>query len=397
MRSLRRSDRGLSEIVGTLMLVLIVVSAATLLAAFIATYQKQVQTEQAYQHDQSLESIHVLSLGTILNSTGTGFANLSFTLASASVDSSVITGITLNNEPLLHFNWTNPDNGSSGNISLPHDLSLPAFQELIITTDLNDNLHNAKNYSFVTRPTPNEYLKFDIYTAYQNDFSRVFLPPVPLAVVSEINPSGNNPITLLDGSTSFQPGSNVSIVDWGWTVSEGGVLSSGTSLGTFMQGGVAVANGALSNGVVDGAGATATFTVPSTFAWGPTDSVVFTLGSGNNLTVSGGGGGCTLSGSAISAGASPSLSGTTLTVTFSFTTTISGCATPSSATLALAAAGVALTPDPFLPLSATGEEYEVSPALPAIGDPSIPYAVTLVVTNSDGLVGTSTVQYVPID
>jgi flagellin-like protein len=216
---MRRSDRGLSEIVGTLMLVVIVVTAATLLAAFIATYQKQLQTEESYSHDQSLESIHILSLTTEV---GTGeFTQLGFTITSEYVNPAAILAISINNAPLKSFAWENLTTGVSGEYIQGEQLTVQAFQEITVTLDLNSSDTNYSFFNSSEVPVPNSYLKFDIFTGLQNDFSRIFLPPTALAVVSEQNPSGGGDYTFLDGSMSFQAGTNSSIVSWGWNVTGG--------------------------------------------------------------------------------------------------------------------------------------------------------------------------------
>jgi len=86
--------------------------------------------------------------------------------------------------------------------------------------------------------------------------------------------------------------------------------------------------------------------------------------------------------------------GTTLTVTYNFTTNVSnGC---TNATLSLAAVGIMLvTEPPQVIVVANGEQVEISPALPELTATQSPYVVTLVVTNSDGLVGTRAIDYSP--
>jgi flagellin-like protein len=219
MRRFRSSERGLSEIVGTLMLVVIVVTAATLLAAFVATYQKQLQTEQAFTHDQNLESLKILGLETSLNRAGTAYRNINFTLASEYINPSIILGISINNFPLVSIWWEDLTTHVWSQNPLGSNLSLGPQQEIFVST----NTSSSNNSFLVAPPPPSQYLKFDVDTVLQNDFSRVFLPPTAFGVVSEINPSGSNPITLLDGSQSFQPGGNASLVEWNWTVSGGGL------------------------------------------------------------------------------------------------------------------------------------------------------------------------------
>ena len=386
----RRNHRGLSEIVGTLMLIVIVVTAATLLAAFVASYQKQVQNQEAYAHEQSLESIKILGLETALNAAGTGYRNINFTMASESVDSSNVLGIAVNNVALSTYWWHNVSDQTwhESGLDIASSQVLTSLQQIFIST--NTSATND-SYSLGTTPLPNQYLKIDVYTVLQNDFRQVFLPPAPIALVSEINPSGNNPITLLDGSTSFQPGGNATLVNWAWTVSGGGLSSSGTSLAaaTFSPDGNGVISGPVNETVT---GATASFAVPAGFAWEPQDSVVFALAA-ENLTVVGTGT-CSLSDSTISSSSgAPPLAGT-LTVTFSFTTTISsGC---TDATVSLAASGVTfLASAGQIVATAYGEESEISPALPVVPATQASYVVGLQVENSNGMTGSISVSYEP--
>jgi len=392
MRRFRRSDRGLSEIVGTLMLVVIVVAAATLLAAFVASYQKQLQTEETFSHNKSLESIEILALSTtVSNGVFTGF---NFTIASEYVNPSGILDVYINGDPLLDFAWENVSTNTFGTYNpqtSANDMIVLPFQQVILQTCLNPSCvtrGGTISNSFLPgdAPEPNHYIKFDVFTHLDNDFSRSYLPPTPLPVISELNPSGNNPLTLLDGSSSIQPGGNTSIVNWAWTVSGQGLASSSTNLSStaLQQGGTHVANGALAGGNVYGSDATASFTVPEGFVFGPGDSVALT--PGGNFSASTGCG--PLSFSELRGVNSTVVAGSTLTVTFAFNTTLS--ATCSNGTLSLANGGLSLN----LTLTASGEECEISPALASLEGQSA-YSVTLTVTNSDGLAGTSTVSYQP--
>ena len=214
MRRLSRSDRGLSEIVGTLMLVIIVVSAATLLAAFVATYQKQLQTEETFTHNQNLESIHVLALNTSV--TNGSYTTFGFTLGSEYVNPSIVTDIWINDQPLRFFNWTDLSNGTNGFFRVGGNLNISSFEQVYVALNLDPSAHTFSFFSNGSVPTPNRYVKIDVFTYLQNDFTRVFLPPTALALASEVFPSPSNPIVLLDGSTSFQPGTNATIVEWSW-------------------------------------------------------------------------------------------------------------------------------------------------------------------------------------
>ena len=374
------------------MLVVIVVAAATLLAAFVASYQKQLQTEETFSHDKSLESIEILALATSVNNGQ--FTGFNFTLASEYVNPSGILDVYINGDPLLDFAWENVSTGTFGTYNpqtSTNDLTILPFQQVIVQTCLSASCTTRGGTitdSFLPGddPAPNHYVEFDIFTHLDNDFSRSYLPPTPLPVVSELNPSGNNPLTLLDGSTSIQPGGNASIVNWAWTLSGKGLesFSSNLSGATLQQSGTPAANGALVAGNVYGSGATASFSVPEDFVFGPGDSVALTLGG--NLSASAG---CSpVANSELRSINATSVSGSTLFVTFAFNTTLpTGC---SAGTLSLAHSGLSLN----LTFNATGEEYEISPALAPLAAEAA-YSVTLTVTNSDGLAGAATISYQP--
>jgi len=359
------------------MLVIIVVTAATLLAAFVATYQKQLQSEEAFTHDQNLESLHILGLNTTVGSGN--YSGFGFTLASKYVNPSVVLNITINGQPLKFFNWSDTTGTDKGKFR-GGPLNLSAFEEVYISLDLDPATPEFSFFVPNGAPQPNEYLIFNVYTLLQNDFTQVFLPPTPLPVVSEINPSGNNPLTLLDGSTSFQPGSNASIVSWAWTITRGDLVSRAANISTPTGGDV--------SGPITGNGS-ANFTVPQGFAYGPGNSVAFVAGEPTTSV-----GTCSLSDVVMTPSAERE-TGTTLTVNYTYHAVAGGGGCSSAVQTDITAGGVILNPMP-LPLNASGEEFEISPALPALGSAQIPYLVTLTVTNSVGLQGTAAVSYTPL-
>jgi len=393
MRRFRHSERGLSEIVGTLMLVVIVVGAATLLAAFVASYQKQVQTEETLSHDQSLESIKILGLTTAVS--GGVFTQFSFTLASEYVNPSGILDVYINGNPLLDFAWYNVSTNTAGTynaVSSTNDLILLPFQQVTVETCLVATCSTsggpiASSFLPGEAPSPNSYIKFDVFTHLHNDFTQVYLPPTPLAVVSEINPSGNNPITLLDGSTSFQPGGNLSIVNWNWNIS-GGALGTAAFVSTSDSVTSQATTGTGPTYTITGTG-TATFSVPSNFVYWMGDPVFPANPITSDFTNTGGCAAPTVASFTATGGSG---AGGSVTVLFTFSVTFNSCT--SEPTMDFSAAGNGVTLAPYLVES--GEEYEVSPALAVPIDGQTPYSVTLAVTNSDGLAGVVTLSYTPI-
>lgn len=231
MRRIRRDSLALSEIVGSLMLVLIVVVAATALAVFVQNYQKNVQAEQALAQARSLESLKVLRVAPTLNTTGAdSWADLNFTVASLYVNPSTITELTLNNAPVRNFtawhldlptgNWTRDVVGGGGQLTL-----YPREQVYIEVDAQGGNLTSF--YTPSLRFATSSSLNFQILTAYQNVFAGLFIPPSAVAIVQTLQTWNATSMSytqtpLLDGSNSFQPG-NGTIVDWTWNITPGNV------------------------------------------------------------------------------------------------------------------------------------------------------------------------------
>src|SRR5580658_2431834 len=106
MHSMRQNRRALSEIVGTLFLVLIVVAAATAFAAFVAGYQSQVQAQEAVAHDRSLESPKVLDVTPVRDTNlaaPNDWATLNFTVTSLDSNPTIIDSLSLNKNPVRNY------------------------------------------------------------------------------------------------------------------------------------------------------------------------------------------------------------------------------------------------------------------------------------------------------
>jgi archaellum component FlaF (FlaF/FlaG flagellin family) len=202
------------------MLILIVIAAAVTLAAFVAFYEQQYDAEQAHLHQVQLESIRVVGIVTSLASSDS-FATFQFTMASSDVDSIAVTDITINGFPLVYYTVTDLVNRTSYLVTAGAQLILTPDEEATVAL----NLTSGPTYSFVNpdqAPIPTSYATIAISTFLGNEFEQSFLPPTAVALVSLLTTyDGTTPeqIPLLDGSDSFQPGGNATIVSWAWTVS----------------------------------------------------------------------------------------------------------------------------------------------------------------------------------
>jgi len=208
------------------MLVLIVVAAAVAFSLFVASYQKQVQSEESLQQQKNLESLRIVSLVPALaNPSDTTWSGLNFTVGSEYVNPSVITGLDINGNVVRTYNATitgqsgwktyfPQQNTTAGNLVLP-----PHAQTNINITFNPLNPFFGMYSSSFTLPTTS-YIRIDVFTLLLNDFNQVFVPPTAIAVVTTIqtwNGSAYVTLPVLDGSQSFQPG-NGTVVAWNWNV-----------------------------------------------------------------------------------------------------------------------------------------------------------------------------------
>ncbi len=217
MRRLRENSRGLSEIVGTLMLVLIVIGAAVAFAAFVATYEKQLLTQEAVNHDRALESIRVLTVTPVPQSgTPTLAGSISFLVESETVNPSNISAISIDGIPVAIF-CAAPGTGTCTPTNPIPGYQLNPFAQATIGIDLipGTGIPIGSSVSLTSD------LEISLYTVLGNVFNSIYLPPTAIATVSLIPVESGNSLSYipaLDGSESTQPGTNQTIVAWLWTV-----------------------------------------------------------------------------------------------------------------------------------------------------------------------------------
>lgn len=208
------------------MLILIVVAAAIALAAFVASYEKQVLAEESQSQQRALESLKILSVTPVLSASGsTVISSFSFFLVSEYINPSQVNSMSLNGQPLKAFSVLNVTDvgGTPVQYATPTPLILTPRDQVIVTVDLNpaDTTFSLFDDSFVL--TTSDYIEISLYTQLQNTFTQVFIPPTAVGFVTDlISYSSGSPtqVPLLDGTDSFQSGTNASIVQWGWTVED---------------------------------------------------------------------------------------------------------------------------------------------------------------------------------
>ncbi len=242
MRWRRRGSSGLSEIVGTLMLVLITVTAATLFAAFVSTYEKQVLSEESQKHDRSLETAQVSGIQLCSALTCPKFYDGGYLPSGSEVESVVnVTFVSGDVNPMYFYDYQVNGEPAEGWLFLPYD-NVPHWMEdpavdpsgwpgcqsinTLGSLQVGPNAscsevapYGQVNVSLILLTPVAPPIRLEVFTALSDEFSYLFFPPVPIVKVTEL-PIGSETIPLFDGSSSYEPvgGDNSSIDSYVWTV-----------------------------------------------------------------------------------------------------------------------------------------------------------------------------------
>lgn len=257
MRFSRRDRRGLAEIVGTLMLVVIVVAAATAFSFFVAAYQKQVQAQETLTHDRALEDVKVLGVEEVTCSTAGTFPNLSpedacetgapggsfwsvtVLISSLDVNNIGIAGLALDGHPILNYTVTT---GARTPTSPCYNGSVTGWFPGIVPCSawvLPPNSMVSINLTLDTTFVPGESstawvpafglpfyslspssdITFEVITELTNVFTETFSPPDAIASVFFVS-NGSGSVPVFDGLSSYQPAGavNASILWYNWTI-----------------------------------------------------------------------------------------------------------------------------------------------------------------------------------
>lgn len=218
MQKIMGDTRGVSVVVGAILLTLIVVTAATTYAIFLSEQQKKVQDAASIKQQRELENITILSLEPVYNSPI--LSNVSFVLVNINTEQTIITSMNINNNYVRAFNITR--DGRRERYTMPYNGTgkRPMLQPRESVT-LNINLSNNDIVLF-KNITKTDAITLHIFTSLTNDFFKTFYPPTAIisietdAVYNRSSGSFDE-IIVLDGSKSDQPGDDY-ITRWEWNI-----------------------------------------------------------------------------------------------------------------------------------------------------------------------------------
>ena len=239
MNNLRRSNSGVSVIIGALMLTIIVVTAAVSFAVFAADKQERLQSAELAELNRNLEDITIIGIKSeSLNYLNSNLTRAGFDIGSLHAGDSTISSIRVNGFFLQNFT-VERQNRSWENYSLNH--SSYEYRIYSRSVDEGNNWSNiAKNDSYrfkilasesVTiqirntledlikktgeNISENDPITIEILTSLTNEFSQSFIPPT--ANIKIVKESDSTTIAL-DSSSSDHPGETGYIINYRWDV-----------------------------------------------------------------------------------------------------------------------------------------------------------------------------------
>jgi hypothetical protein len=221
MRNLRNDDAGVSEIVGALLLTLIVVMAAASFAVFVSQKQKEVQEQRLLENKRALESVAIMGIKPTADGAGTYWTELNFTIASIHNEISRVTRIDINGYAVKEFELLrfNASASSYEWVSLSYNdrFEIGPLERLNMVVETPQDLFDSTAALLTS-----DSLRIEIYTAYLNSFSRVFMPPTAIArIITEAQWDSASldyePFLILDGTYSVLYNGTYA-VEWSWKV-----------------------------------------------------------------------------------------------------------------------------------------------------------------------------------
>ena len=237
-----RREEGVSVIVGTLLLILVAVTAVAGLALMVSQMEKDTINRQSHLADVQNEDLKIQSIvltdsadewnitNTSRSDSADNWSTLGFTLINLNTKDSFVTGIGVKpgNGGQVKFAYNYSSDTPPGSMyNLSHYLVVPATKSVRVSVSLVTNF-SPQNPIYPFDSTNNSvYLPddggvtVDVVTSLQNVFEATFKPPVPVIkyqIETEDLTVAQRAVLVLDGSGSTADGN---VVQWNWTLLDG--------------------------------------------------------------------------------------------------------------------------------------------------------------------------------
>lgn len=214
MRGQPGAEDGVSVIVGTLLLILITVTAAAGLALMVSQLQKDEMNRQSHQAQVKNEELKIVSLSMSENATIGSWDNASIGILNLNTADSRVVTLGLNDR----YAWNFSVNGTYYNLTRNEHLRIDATEGLVVFVNMSGDFLPAGQ---PLRIGTGEAVRVRVMTSLYNTFERTFQPPVAVArAAMETENLGvvSRDVLELDGSDSYDDGT---VTLWNWTVDDG--------------------------------------------------------------------------------------------------------------------------------------------------------------------------------
>jgi flagellin-like protein len=214
------NDEGVSVIVGTLLLILITVTAAGGLAIMVSEFQKTEMERQSHIRNVENEELRLLEIDLENNQTfwldwsnstithSTNWSTLDLDILNMNVEDSYITAVSVNGRYAANYT-------SGGTVyDLKKRLLVPATKTGRIHLNFTDNFAEPL---FISEE---ESIHIRAVTSFYNIFDRTYKSPTPIIrfrIDTENLLVADRGVLVLDGSDSFDDGA---VTDWTWTLTD---------------------------------------------------------------------------------------------------------------------------------------------------------------------------------
>jgi flagellin-like protein len=228
----RTNEEGVSVIVGTLLLILITVTAAAGLAVMVSQMQKDEMDRQSHIAALESEQVQILSPGltndplawnrTPFNVTGdqswNNWSSVTFTLSNLNTDDVRVIGIAINDHYTRNFTTVTempiPERVPY-NVSDHDYLTIPGTKSRKLQINFTDDFSSPPYIS------DGEPVRIKVITSLYNVFEKSLRPPDPVfltRIETEDLGSMQRHVLVLDGSAST---ADDGISGWNWTIISG--------------------------------------------------------------------------------------------------------------------------------------------------------------------------------
>lgn len=204
-------ESGVSVIVGTLLLILITVTAAAGLAVMVSQMQKDEMNRQSHLAQVKNEQLKILSIQPVYNASSDYLDSLNITILNMNTDHSVLSLVGISDGAHDYYPKNFSSNGTPFNNTQAR-LDIPAAKQVVISINFSTD--------FVTRPpvSSDSPLKIWVISSLYNTFTGTFKAPTAIGRMKiETDDLGvaQRDVLVLDGSESIDDGA---IVHWNWTI-----------------------------------------------------------------------------------------------------------------------------------------------------------------------------------